>query len=215
MERQFAAAAKDEPQHPTGWPAALLLFHVATWRDQLLNGLQQTERGDATAPPKDVDAFNAAELARGAGVSLEDAAGRSDRALTELIDLWKAMGDRPFPWYIARTTGEALIRNSYSHPRNHIAEHFIERGDPDAGYQVYEETAADLRKVGAPGHTLGGALYNLACARVGQGRRHDALRLLEEAIPMRDDIRALAARDPGLGPLRDDPRFQAMLKEKA
>jgi hypothetical protein len=213
MERQFAAAAKAEPAHPTGWPAALLLVHVATWRNQLLNGLQQTDRGEAiAAPPEDVDTFNAAELARGAGVSLGNAAEQSDVALTELIDLWKTMGDRPFTWYIARTTGEALIRNSYSHPRNHIAEHFIERGDPNPGYQLYEETAAELRKAGAPGHTLGGALFNLAGARVGQGRRHDALRLLEEAMPMRDDLRALAATDPDLEPLRDDPRFKAMVK---
>ena len=212
-EQQFAVEAKAERDHPTGWPAALLLVHVATWRTQLLDGLRQVERGGAAAhPPEDVDAFNATELARGAGVSLEDAAARSDQALADLIDLWKMMGDRPFTWYIARTTSEALVRNSYAHPRNHIAEHFIERGDPDRGYQLYEETAAELRRVGAPGHTLGTAIYNLACARAGQGRRHDALRLLEEAIPMRDDIRALAATDPDLEPLRDDPRFKAMVK---
>src|SRR5205807_926209 len=133
-----------------------------------------------------------AELARGAGVSLEDAAARSDQALADLIELWNVMGDRPFAWYIARTTSEALVRNSYAHPRYHIAEHFIERGDPERGYQLYEETAAELRRVGAPGHTLGTAVYNLARARAGQGRRHDALRLLDEAIPMRDDIRTLA-----------------------
>jgi len=213
MERQFAVEARTESDHPTGWPAALLLFHIAIWREQLLNGLRQKERGEAVAqPPKDVDAFNAAQLARGAGVSFEDALARSDQALADLIDLWKIMGDRPFTWYIARTTGEALIRNSYSHPRNHTAEHFIERGDPDRGYQLYEETAAELRKAGAPGHTLGTAIYNLACARVGQGRRHDAMRLLEEAVPMRDDIRALAATNRNLEPLRDDPRFQALLR---
>ena len=213
MERQFAVEAKAEGDHPTGWPAALLLVHVATWREQLLDGLRQVERGGPPAhPPEDVDAFNAAELARGAGVSLEDAAARSDQALADLIELWKMMGDRPFAWYIARTTSEALVRNSYAHPRYHIAEHFIERGDPERGYQLYEETAAELRRVGAPGHTLGTAVYNLARARAGQGRRHDALRLLEEAIPMRDDIRTLAATDRDLEPLRDDPRFQSMVK---
>ena len=216
MEQQFAATARDEPDHPGGWPAAVLLLHVATWRGQLLNGLRQAERGEPVAPPpEDVDAFNAAELARGAGVSLGDAAARSDQALTELIDLWTTMGDRPFTWYIARTSGEALIRNSYAHPRNHIAEHFIERGDPDVGHQLYEETAAELRKAGAPGHTLGTAIYNVARARVSQGRHHDGLRLLEEAIPMRDDIRILAATDPDLAPLRDNRQFRTLVKPPA
>jgi len=212
MERQFAADAKAETPHPTGWSAALLLVHVATWREQLLNGLRQAEHGGEAQPPGNVDEFNAVELARGAGVSLEDAVGQSQDRLAELIDRWKTMGDRPFHWYVARTTGEALIRNSYSHPRNHIAEHFIELGNSERGHQLYEETAAELRKAGAPGHTLGAAIYNLACARVAQGRHHDALRLLEEAIPLRDDLRTTAASDPELEPLRDNPRFRALVE---
>jgi tetratricopeptide (TPR) repeat protein len=212
MERQFAADAKAETPHPTGWPAALLLVHVATWREQLLIGLSQAEDGGEPQPPGNVDEFNAVELTRGAGVQLADAVARSEERLAELIDRWKTMGDRPFHWYVARTTGEALVRNSYSHPRNHIAEHFIELGNPDRGHQLYEETAAELRKAGAPGHTLGAAIYNLACARVAEGRHHDALRLLEEAIRLRDDLRTTAAGDPDLEPLRDNPQFQAVVQ---
>jgi len=103
------------------------------------------------------------------------------------MDMWKAMGDRPFTWYVARRTGEALIRNSYAHLRNHLAEHFIERGDRASGYRIYEESAIELRKGEAPGHILGPALYNVACARAGQGRADEALRLLEEALPMLAD----------------------------
>ena len=211
-ERQFVSEAAAEAPHPTGWPAALLMFHVASWREQLRDGLIQASRGEARpAPPSDVDAFNAATLAKGSGVLLSDAASSAEGLLDDLVDLWATIGDRPFSWYIARTTGEALVRNSYVHPRNHISEHFIERADRARGYRIYEETAASLRKAEAPGHTLGAALYNLACARVGQRRHDEALRLLEEAMPMRDDIRAMAAKDRDLEPLRDDPRFHAML----
>src|SRR5207249_4283854 len=99
-------------------------------REQLRERFVQLRDGGPTMPPpQDIDAFNAAKLAQDAGVPLADAARRSDQALLALIDMWKAMGDRPFTWYVARTPGEALIRNSYAHPRNHLAEHFIERGD--------------------------------------------------------------------------------------
>ncbi len=214
-ERRFVGEAESEPNRPTGWPAALLVCHIASWREQLRDRLVQLRDADPiTPPPQDIDAFNASKLTQGAGVPLAAAAARSDQALGTLIDMWKAMGDRPFAWYVARMTGEALIRNSYAHPRIHLAEHFIERGDKVRGYRIYEESAAELRKAEAPGHILGPALYNLACGRVSQGQFDEALLLLEEALPMRADIRANAQEDPDLAALKDDPRFQALLRDR-
>jgi tetratricopeptide (TPR) repeat protein len=211
-ERRFVAEAVGEPDFPRGWSSALLMAHIASWREVLRGGLIDASRGEpVSAPTIDVDAFNAVQLARNAGVPLEEAARRADTLLGDLIDLWATLGDRPFSWYIARTTGEALVRNSYAHPRNHLAEHFIERGDRARGYQIYEESASALRQAEAPPTTLGTALYNLACARVGQRRHDEALRLLEEALPMRADLRARAATDAELAPLRTDPRFQRLL----
>jgi tetratricopeptide (TPR) repeat protein len=212
-ERRFVAEAADESDFPAGWPAALLMAHIASWREQLRGNLIEASRGERlSAPPLDVDAFNAAELARSAGVSLEEPAKRADTLLGDLIDLWATLGDRPFSWYIAKTTGEALVRNSYAHPRNHLAEHFIERGDRARGYQMYEESAIALRQAEVPPTTLGTALYNLARARVGQRRHDEALRLLEEALPMRADLRAGAAADANLAPLRTDPRFERLFR---
>jgi len=212
-ERQFVAEAAGEPDFPRGWSSGLLMAHIASWREVLRRGLIEVSRGEPVAAPTiDVDAFNAVELARSAGVSLEEAARRADVLLGDLIELWATLGDRPFSWYIAKTTSEALVRNSYAHARNHLAEHFIERGDQARGYQIYEESAVALRQAEAPPTTLGTALYNLACARVAQRRHDEALRLLEEALPMRADLRAGAATDEDLAPLWTDPRFQRLLR---
>src|SRR5438132_242969 len=133
-ERDFVTGAATEPPHPTGWTPALLMFHLATWRERLGDALRQVSRGQTYAPPPDnIDEVNDRELAANAATSLEDAAKRSDVALAGLITVWDAMGDRPFEWYMARTTGEALIRNSYHHPRVHLAEHFTERADTARG----------------------------------------------------------------------------------
>jgi hypothetical protein len=154
-ERQFVAAAAEEPDFPRGWPAGLLIAHIASWREQLRDGLIRASRGQpVSGPPADIDAFNAVELARNAGISLGEAATRADTLLGDLLDLWATLGDRPFSWFTAKTTGEALVRNSYIHPRRHLAEHYLERGDQSRGVELREETMAELHRVGAPENVI-------------------------------------------------------------
>jgi tetratricopeptide (TPR) repeat protein len=211
-ERRFVAEAADESDFPHGWPAGLLMAHIASWRQNLRGSLIEASRGEPVSPPPiDIDAFNAAELARNAGVALEEAANRADTLLVDLIDLWATLGDRPFLWFTAKTTGEALVRNSYVHPRVHLAEHYLKRGDRPRGLEIYEETAGELRSADAPGPILGGTLYNLARARVAQGRQDEALELLAEAFAMRDELRSDAATDPDLALLKTHPRFQSLI----
>lgn len=209
-EKRFVDAAIAADRIPRGWPAALIMFHTAQWRGRLRRALTEEREGRPHEPlPTDIDAFNDAELPTGAAVSLEEAASRADTELANLIEL--AEPDRAFAWGQATTVAEAVIRNSYIHPRNHMAAYLGENGDPTAAHRLHEEAAAALREAGAPPFSLGAALYNLAAVRVAQGRRDDALELLEEAAPMRPDLRAAAADDSDLAPLRDEPRFQVFV----
>jgi hypothetical protein len=212
FEQEFALEAVHEPDHPTGWSAALLLFHISRWRERLRDRLTQAREGRPVEPLPDADTINAVELVEGAGMSLQDAAAYADKVFGEVIDLWSGMGDKPFKWFTAQTTGEALARNSYLHPRVHLAEHFIERGNRVRGYRIFEVSAEHLRNAEAPPHTLGSAIYDLACARVGQARILEALPLLEEAMQLRPDLRSSAPNDPDLAPLKNVASFQALLK---
>jgi hypothetical protein len=187
------------------------MFHLAQWRDRLWNGLSEAaaER-PINAPPGDIDEFNDAEMAGAAGVSLADAAARSEAALTSIIAMWETLGDRPFDWYISETTGEAILRNSYLHARNHLADQFLELGEVARSQQLTEETANDLRAVEAPGRVLGAALINLAAVRVAQLRNDEALDLLEEGLAMRPDLKAAAAELDDFESVRGEPRFRAL-----
>jgi len=150
-ERRFVAEAADERPYPRGWSAGLLMAHIAGWRGRLRDCFIEVSRGlPVSGPPTDINAVNAAELARNAGISLDEAATRADRLLGDLIDLWATLGDRPFSWFTATTTGEALVRNSFIHPRRHLAEHYAERGDELRGVELHDETLAELRRVDAP-----------------------------------------------------------------
>jgi hypothetical protein len=214
LEQEFVDEALKSESQPKGWPAALVMFHISMWRERLRDALLELRQARPyTAPPESIDEVNDADLASGIGTPLADAAARSKKLLTELIALAGELGDRPFKWFTANTTGEALLRNSYVHPRNHIAEYMKENGDQVGFQRLTEDGASDMRAIAAPAHILGATLYNLAGVRVAQGRTDDALALLEEALPMRPDAKLVAATDDDFRPLRDNARFKAVTTE--
>jgi len=213
LERSFVADEIALGREPNGWPAALIMFHIAQWRGRLLRGLIDFHAGRPyTPPPANIDEFNDVELASGQGVSLEEWSDQADAVLGELIDLSVAIGDQPFKWNVTATTGDALVRNSYLHPRIHITAYLQENGEDARANTLVENTASELRQIWPSPIVLGAGLYNLACVRVAQGRHAEALDLLEEAAPMRPDLCTAAARDDDLAPLRAEARFQALIK---
>jgi hypothetical protein len=212
MEREFVAEVRKSEKQPKGWPAALVLFHISMWRERLRDALTNIRDGRPyQPPPENIDEVNDAELASGLGVSLSDIAERCDTLLASLLALSEQLGERPFKWFSAATTTEALLRNSYIHPRNHIVDYLNENGDTAGADRLVEQAASEMRDVAAPPLALGAALYNLACLRTKQDRHGDALDLLAEALPMRADLKASAATDPDLAPLRGDARFKEMV----
>src|SRR5256885_7083142 len=96
---------------------------IASWRTRLRDSRIEASRGLPVAgPPTQVDAYNAAELARNARISLEAAASEADTRLGDLLDLWATFGNRPFAWFSATTAGEALLRNSYRSEERRVGE---------------------------------------------------------------------------------------------
>lgn len=212
LERAFVAERAGKAEPSAGWTPTMTMFHIAQWRDRLWNGLSEAaaER-PVNAPPGDINELNDAEMAGAAGVSLADAAARADAALTSIMAMFETMGDRPFTWYMTETTGEAVLRNSYLHPRIHLADQFLKRGDVARSQRLTEETVSELREAEAPVRIFGAALYNLAAVRAVQDRSEEALALLDESLAMRPDLKASAAEDPGLASLRESARFRALV----
>jgi hypothetical protein len=190
------------------------MFHLAMWRERMRDALRALRDGAPHAtPPENIDEVNDEELATGIGTPLADAAARSDALLGEIIALYDEVGDQTFGWYIANTTSEAILRNSYTHPRLHMSEYLRENGERERAVQVFEDAETEMRGASAPPSILGMVLYNLACLRVDQGRQDDALTLLEEALTIRPVNKGIAREDQDLAPLRDNPKFQALVTE--
>jgi len=200
---------------PKGWPAALLMFHVGMWRERMRDALTDLAEGRTPKPPPPIerqDEVNDAELANGIGTPLADAAARSDHLLAEIIALYEKLGDRPFQWYRWSTTTDAILANSYTHPRIHLFEYLRENGEPDRGYQLLEDAVPEMQEASGNPFVHGTALYNLACVRVHQQRLDDALENLEQALKLRPEMKAAAPKDSDLAALHEDPRFQELVK---
>ena len=148
------------------------------------NALTDVSEGrDYQPPPANIDEFNDAELARGIGTPLTDAAARADHLLGEITDLYEKVGEQPMEWYIARTTKEAVLRNSYTHPRLHLFAYYRENGLREPAHQLFEGAVSEMRAAAAPALVMGTVLYNLAAVRVQEGQRDEAIALLQEAFP--------------------------------
>jgi hypothetical protein len=211
VERRFVEEELRVGREHTGWSPALLMFHLAQWRERLTVGLTDFRAGREYAPPPaNIDEFNDSELPKGAGAKLEEQARRADTLMAEMIELSEAIGDRPFKWNITSTSAEAILRNSYLHPRVHLTAYYRENGEGERTRDMLEQTVADLRAESGPPIVLGAALVNLAAIRAAS-RRDEALSLLGEGLSMRPDLKAAVAREEDFAPLQGDPRFQELI----
>jgi hypothetical protein len=192
------------------------MFHVGMWRERFRDAFQNVKDGkDYQRPPAETNELNDAELPTGIGTPLADAASRADHLLGEIMDLYESIGERPFEWYLAKTTTEAVLRNSYMHPRLHMFEYFRENGLDDKGSRLFVDAAEEMRSADAPALIMGAVLYNLAGVRSREGKQDEALELLKQALPLRPDLTKAAQTDSDLVALREDPRFQELVKSEA
>jgi len=212
LERTFVSEALRLEPAPNGWPVALICFHLAQWRERLGTALTDFQAGHPYSHPVDVDVeeVDDLELPIGCDLPLGQTSVRADQSLGELMALYASLGEREFRWTTTYTTGDAIVRNSYFHPRVHIGTYWHENHEERRAHQLIENTVGELRELWPSPIILGAGLYSLATARVAQGDRESAIDLLDEAAPMRPDILRHAHGDPDLAALKGDPRFEEL-----
>jgi TolB-like protein/Flp pilus assembly protein TadD len=181
------------------------LMHMGRWNEAL------REAGRAA----DLDPFNPKVLGFQAQVLM--GARRYDEAIAAARAAQSVQPDAP----VARTAllgaliGKGMLEEAYALELRHFGgdpelKAALEQGHAEGGYAGAERRLADVLagRVGKPGGV--GALY-IANLYVGAGDRDRALDWLERAYEVRDPNMPYIG-GPRWDPVRDDPRFQGLLR---
>ncbi len=130
------------------------MFHVAMWRERLRDSFRAAIDGVEYRLPGNRDEINDAELPNGIGTPLADAAARAEHLLTELVELIDKVGDRKFNWLAEVGAPDAVLRNSYSHPRRHMYDYFLENDELDRAHALLQDGLRELRSLNSSDYVL-------------------------------------------------------------
>jgi tetratricopeptide (TPR) repeat protein len=206
-----ARAAEGNANRADEWRVQDHLAHLAAWRNHAADAL----RGDFT-PVDDVDAFNARvfeqtrSLAPDAAV--EQARASWERLLEALEERSEAELHQPVPTRADRELWSVVPGNGHLHLAEHLA--FIAEAEGDrAAADAAQRWALDvvLDTFDDP-VSISHAEYNLACYYAKGGRSAEALPHLRRAFELNADLRALAARDSDLDPIRTEAGFATLVE---
>ena len=125
------------------------MFHIGMWRERMRDALQASQEDRPFESPGDANDINDAELPGGIGTPLADASARADHLLTEILDLYGRIGERPINWFSAPSSTAAVLRNSFSHPRRHLCEYMQENGDAAGADSLLSDGLSLLDQIGA------------------------------------------------------------------
>ncbi len=205
------------PSEPGRWTAKDNVAHLNTWREHAVRILDAMRAGTPLEGPlqdRDIDESNAEIYEAHRADSTASVRAAHDATYAALIAAVAAFTDeelrRERPG-----NGGAVWRivpgNGHAHVAQHLSYWYVEHGDAPA---------AEAAAIWA--HTLEIDLFpdvedrvvadfNLACFYARNRHVDEALPLISSALRAQPDLRAWAAIDPDLEPIRDDPRVQSLL----
>ena len=201
------------------WAAVPTVAHNTEFKAQQAQRLSAVLAGRTPAEFADIDHASATVYAAYAAFPADAVTASSRQVTAALLDGVRALTDEDLldparhPWLHGRTLWLQVIVRGFWHPTGHVADYYLGHDQPGRAVALQEHMLAVTRYLGAPDQVAGMAAYSLACAQARSDRTHEAAQTLAEAIALNPDVRANAARDPDLEPLRDGGRLTAILAD--
>jgi tetratricopeptide (TPR) repeat protein len=190
------------------WAAAPLVAHNTEFKQQQVQRLTAITTGTAAPEFAEIDHGSAEVYPAYAAIPADRAAQNSWAATGALIGGLAAIADEDLldpqrhPWLRGRMLWLQIIVRGFWHPTGHLGDYYLARGQAETAVRLARRGVATAADLDAPPPATGMAWYNLACFLSRAGRHDEAASALTEAIALNPDVRANAARDPDLAPLR-------------
>ena len=219
-EEQMLLAAggeADGPGSPRRWAAVPLVAHNNEFRQQQVRRLAAI--GDGQTPPAfaEID-HSSAEVYRGyRALPAADVAEASRQSAAALTAGLAATTDEDLldpsrhPWLAGRQLWLQVVVRGFWHPTGHLGDYYLTHGQAGRAVSMAEQAVTWAGYLDAPDMARGMAVYNLACAQAAADRTADAIATLAEAVALNGALRANAARDADLSPLRDQGMLDGLL----
>jgi hypothetical protein len=205
----LAATAQGEQGDPSCWAALPLVAHNTEFRQQQVQRLRAIRSGQAPPDFTEVD-HRSPDLYGELSAQPADAVGRDSwRVSGELIEELALVSQADLldpsrnPWLRGRQLWLQLIVRGFWHPAGHLGGYYLSHGQAARAVTLAEQAAGAAAVLGAPDPARGMASYNLACAQAGASLLDEAAATVAEAVALNPDVRANAARDPDLAPVRE------------
>jgi hypothetical protein len=211
------AGLREDLPSPDAWQAYVYVGHFGYWRQLFSARLKELLHGrPVSEPPEDVEAENVLHM-------------RADEAssIDELVLRWRASWDltnevvagaserdlaREPEWYGAPTSGVAIVRNSYTHPADHLVDFWIDRGGVEVAAGLCDELSALVGELAAehPRFPAGEPFYRGLAAAL-RGDEAAAVSSFKKATSMRADIADTLREERRLAFVREYAGLQELL----
>jgi tetratricopeptide (TPR) repeat protein len=222
-EMDFIATRPAEQRQtgsPKHWSAKDLLAHIATWKNRNIDRLEAPDNSELVAESSDIDVENAKIFANCASLSWQDVIAlvqqgneRVRAYLGNLSErhLWAAL---PQEYFNGRLLWRVIAGDHCIHPLAHISQFYLQHGEVDQADQLQNQSIEILSRLDDMPNWQGTLLYNKACFYSIAGRTAEAIKELRRALMLAPHLAAWSQEDPDLDPIRNDPGFLALVRQK-
>src|SRR2546425_8465760 len=147
-EREVVGRAETHEELPAGaWQAVTYVGHFAHWRQMLAARVGALLAGEALGPaPADIEAENEMHLARDRQTLAADLINEWQESWAQMHQLVRGCSEEDLSkdpsWFGAVSVGVAIVRNSYTHPRDHLVDFWLDRGDREKASELCLDLSA-------------------------------------------------------------------------
>jgi hypothetical protein len=202
---------------PDRWTAKDNVAHLNTWREHAVRTLDAVRSGKPLEAPlddRDIDDTNAEIYAAHRADPAAVVRSAHDSTYAALIAAVSACTDEELQRERPGNGGavwRVVPGNGHAHVAQHLSYWYVEHDDPAAAEAAAIWAHALETGLFPEAEDRAVADYNLACFYARNRRVEEALPLIGRALRAQPDLRAWAAADPDIEPIRDDPRVQSLL----